>query len=74
MALKSDFGWVLSGAVSTEKQHCPKTCCLVTTGTGSGTGQGSQLEQSSTPFKKGSKSLKSGSAFGQWYMHVCATT
>ena len=51
MTLKTDFGWMLSGAVDTKKQHCPETCSLATTGNSSGTGQGFQLGQSSTPLR-----------------------
>ena len=70
MALKTNFGWVLSGAVNTKKQHSPESCCLATTGAGSGTGQGSHLGQSSTPHRKGTTILKSRAAFGQQYVRA----
>ena len=72
MALKTHFGRVLSGAVNSKEQHCPETCCLVTTSTSSGAGQESQLEQSSVPFRKGTTIVKSRLAFGCWY--ICAAT
>ena len=46
------------------------TCCLTITGGSSGTGQGSQLGQSSTPSRKGSTSLKSHPAFGWRYVRT----
>ena len=48
MVLKTDFGWVLSGAVNAEKQQGSETCCLVTTGADSETGQGSQLDNTTS--------------------------
>ena len=32
-ALKTHFGWVLSGTVNSEHQQGSEICCLVTTGT-----------------------------------------
>ena len=31
MVLKTNFGWVLGGAVNSERQRDSKTCCLTTT-------------------------------------------
>ena len=76
MALKTDFGWVLSGAVNNKKQKDSETCCLTTLGAGSGIGQDSRFRQnihafykaSSTPFTKGTTILKSRPAFARRYV------